>query len=101
MMIDDRILAVAEDVTFQSMGPGEQTVVLSLTTGELYTCNETAEEFLKALDGRRTFAQIVGELLSRFEVDAPRLEADLTQLADQMLAERMIVVKSPPGQPGG
>jgi len=97
MMIDDRILAVAEDVTFQSMGPGEQTVVLSLTTGELYTCNETAEAFLKALDGRRTFAQIVGELLSRFEVDAPRLEADLTQLADQMLAERMIVAKSQPG----
>jgi len=101
MMIDDRVLAVAEDVTFQSMGPGEQTVVLSLTTGELYTCNETTEAFLKALDGRRTFAQVVGELLSRFEVDAPRLEADLTQLADQMLAERMIVVKSPLGQPGG
>jgi hypothetical protein len=46
-------LKLANDVTFQSLGPGEETVVLSLNSGYLYTGNETTEAFLRKLDGRR------------------------------------------------
>ena len=39
------ILRLADDVTFQSLGDGQETVILSLETGTLYTCNETTETF--------------------------------------------------------
>ena len=54
-------LRVAEDVTFQTMGPGEQTVVLCMASGQLYTCNETTRAFLQAVDGTKSFDEIVPE----------------------------------------
>lgn len=52
-------LKLATDVTFQSLGPGEETVVLSLNSGYLYTCNDTAAAFLRSLDGRRRLATVI------------------------------------------
>ncbi|HON91647.1 MAG TPA: hypothetical protein PKZ07_08805 [Sedimentisphaerales bacterium] len=54
-MNEDAILKRAEDVTYQSLGPGEDTVILCLRTGQLHTCNETTRAFLDALDTPRTF----------------------------------------------
>ena len=88
--IEESRLKVAEDVTFQSMGPGEQTVVLSLTSGQLYTCNETTESFLKALDGRRTFGEVVQLLVEQYEVADDRLRSDLQTMAEELLAEKLI-----------
>ena len=90
MDIEQSRLKVAEDVTFQSMGPGEQTVVLSLTSGQLYTCNETTESFLKALDGRRTFAEVVALLWEQYEVTTEHLRSDLQGIAEELLGEKLI-----------
>ena len=81
---------LGDDVTFQSMGPGEDTVLLSLSSGYLYTCNETTEAFLRAIDGRRTMGEIVDELADQYEVQREQLHADLTALADELLREKLI-----------
>ncbi len=84
-------LKLSEDATFQSMGPGEQTVVLSLSSGYLYTCNETTAAFLEALDGRRTVGEIVENLTKRYDVTPQRLESDLVELANRLMGEKLIV----------
>ena len=84
-------LKLANDVTFQSLGPGEETVVLSLNSGYLYTCNETTEAFLRRLDGRRPLAAVIDLLFDEFQVSREALSADMTELAAKLLEERLIV----------
>ena len=87
----DTRLRLAEDVTFQSVGSGEnETVVLSLESGVFYTCNETTAAFLKAADGK-PLGQIVEVLQGQFDVSREKLEADLMELADRLLREKLIV----------
>ena len=88
---DSSRLALADGVTNETLGPGQDTVVLSLRSGYLYTCNETTAAFLKALDGRRTFAEVVGLLHEQFDVPRETLAGDLTALAEKLLAEKLIL----------
>jgi hypothetical protein len=92
-MLDESVrLALRDDVAHQSLGEGQETVVLSLKSGYLYTCNETAERFLRALDGRRTLGEAVDLLEAEYEVPRQQLAADLAALAEELLAEKLIAV---------
>jgi len=92
-MIDEATrLALSDDVAHQSLGEEQDTVVLSLKSGYLYTCNETSERFLKALDGRRTLGEVVDLLEAEYEVSREKLAEDLCALAEQLLSEKLIVV---------
>jgi hypothetical protein len=91
-MLSERTrLRLAQDVTYQSLGPGEQTVLLSLTTGYLYTCNETATALLDALDGKRPFGQVLDCLLEQFDVAREDLRADMESLVEDLMGEGLIV----------
>lgn len=85
-------LALSEDVAHQSLGEGHETVVLSLASGYLYTCNDAARRFLEVLDGQRTFAEVVDLLEGEYEVPRERLAADLLALARQLLDEKLIAI---------
>jgi len=84
-------LALSDDVAHQSLGEGQDTVVLSLGSGYLYTCNETTRRFLEALDGQRTLGEVIDLLEGEYEVAREQLAADLTALAYQLVAEKLIV----------
>ena len=84
-------LKLANDVTFQSLGPGEETVVLSLNSGYLFTCNETTDAFLRKLDGRRPLAAVIDLLFDEFQVPREVLSMDMTELAAKLLEEKLIV----------
>lgn len=84
-------LRLADDVTWQTMGPGQPVVVLRLSDGQLYTCNDTASALLSAADGRRTFDEIITELCGQYEVSREQLEADLSEVVSEMLAEKLLV----------
>ncbi len=88
---DTAVLSMADGVTSETLGPGQDTVVLALHSGYLYTCNQTTAAFLKALDGRRTFAQVVDLLFDQFEAPRERLRSDLAGLAQKLLAEKLIL----------
>jgi len=89
-MDDPTRLRLADDVTFQSMGDGEQTVVLSLSTGVLFTCNDTTARLLAAIDGERTFAEVVDLLAGEYDVPRAKLHADLAAMTDQLLDKGLI-----------
>jgi len=88
---DSSRLSMADGVASETLGPGQDTVVLSLRSGYLYTCNETTAAFLKALDGRRTLAEVVDLLHERFDVPPETLHRDLMALAEKLLAEKLIL----------
>lgn len=82
---------LADDVTFQSLGPGQDTVVFSLNSGYLYTCNQTSDAFLRALDGKRTISEVIELLLGQYDVARDRLTSDLTALAEKFIHEKLLI----------
>ncbi len=86
-----RRLRLADDVSYESLGEGEETVILSFSTGYLYTCNETAAAFLNALDGQRTVREVVDLLEEQFDAPRERIERDAVALADQLVSENRVV----------
>jgi hypothetical protein len=91
MLTDQSLLRLASDVSHQSLGADEDTVILAFRTGTLYTCNQTAADFLSAVDGRRTFAQIVEKLHATYDAPKDKLRQDLLALAERMTREGLLV----------
>lgn len=91
MIEPDRIFKLAEDISFQSLGEGEGAVVLEVKSGQLHTCNDTTAEFLSAIDGSRSFRDVLELLESKFDVDHEVLKNDMINLANQLIAEKVIV----------
>ena len=92
MWTNESRFKVSDGVTYQSMGPEAETVLLSLDSGYLFTCNDTTAAFLGALDGRRTFAQIVDLLVGEYHVEPEELRRDLSELAGHLVQEKLISI---------
>ena len=90
MLTEQTILAPVKDVTYESLGPEEDTVILSLDSGQLYTCNETAAEILAAVDGQRNLGQIIEILEQHYDVSPERLRADVLQVSQQLVQEGLV-----------
>jgi hypothetical protein len=82
------VLALSPIAQFQSLGQG--AVILLTDSGQLYSCNETTESFLKAVNGVRTIGDIVDEALAEFEVDRDTLRADFVALAAELAAQGIV-----------
>lgn len=78
-------LAVAEDVSWQRVG--SDTVILSLESGYIYTCNGTTARMLELADGRRTLAEA---MLAEFDVERRELLGDLLAMAGKLLEEKLL-----------
>jgi len=93
-MDEQVLLRRAEDITYQSLGPGEDTVILCLRTGQLHTCNETTKSFLDALDQPRTFQAVFDRLYGQYEVAPEKLKADMTRLLENLIREGIVVAEA-------
>lgn len=87
---EQMVLRLAEDVTFQSLGEGMETVVLALETGILYSCNQTTESLLKLLAEPRNFGEAINLLYAEYDVDRELLKNDLMEVVQEMLAEGLL-----------
>jgi hypothetical protein len=85
------ILSLAPKVAMQALGANEGGVLLRLDSGEMYSVNDTTLDFLRRLDGMRTIASIVEELVIFIEVDAAVLMADLIEVAGELRKESLVV----------
>jgi len=94
MINDETILTISENVSYQSMGEGEDTVLLSLTSGRLYTCNQTTTDLLNAIDGKRNFGQIVELVAEQYDVEIGRLRNDLANMAERLESEGLLATSS-------
>jgi pyrroloquinoline quinone biosynthesis protein D len=88
MSLDD-VFSLSPVASFQSVGDG--AVVLLADSGQLYSCNDTSEAFLRHVDGRRSLGAIVELMAQEYEVERSVLEADLAELAESLKQEGVIV----------
>ena len=96
MITDATVLRPSAQMKFQSLGAGQPTVIVSLTSGYLYTANQTTESFLKAVDGRKNLGAIVAELTEQYEVAPAKLSADMQALAGKFVAEKLLEIVEAP-----
>jgi hypothetical protein len=110
MLPEETILKLADDVTFQSVSE-DQTVILSLTSGYLFTCNGTTASFLAAISkageagqtacgerrrtgsGPRTFGQAIDQLAAEYDAPRDRLLSDMADLVAKLVEEKLLVVE--------
>ena len=85
----DEVYSLSPVASFQSVGDG--AVVLLAHSGQLYSCNDTSEAFLRHVDGKRTLGNIVDLMAEEYEVEREMLEADLAELAESLKQEGVIV----------
>jgi coenzyme PQQ synthesis protein D (PqqD) len=90
MIADTTVFALGEGISYQPLGAGEGAVVLTVSSGQLYTCNDTTAAFLDLVDGSRTFVDLVDGLHETFEVPHAELQRDLGALAADLMAEGII-----------
>ena len=83
------VLKLDSNCTLQSVDDG--AVLLRLSDGQIYSCNETTQCFLGLVDGERNFSEIVHAFRQEYAVDEATAIQDLSSLANQMLAEGVIV----------
>ena len=84
----ETVLRMADDASVQHVGDG--AVVLLARSGQLYTCNDTTEAFLKKVDGARSLDRIIDLLSDEFEVDKATLGQDMAELAAELVAEGIL-----------
>jgi pyrroloquinoline quinone biosynthesis protein D len=86
------IFSLAPNASFQAMGEG--AVILMLDSGQLYTCNETTEAFLKLIDGKRDFGAIISLLIAEFDIDRETISGDLLPIAGELRSAGVIEMRS-------
>lgn len=90
-VVEDTLLELAPNITVQSLGEGEGALVLRRDTGEMLVLNDTARDFLVALDGSRTVAAVATQMAETYDVDRSRLVDDLVELAGELMVEAVVV----------
>jgi pyrroloquinoline quinone biosynthesis protein D len=85
----DEVFALSPVASFQSVGDG--AVVLLADSGQLYSCNDTSEAFLRHVDGKRSLSEIIDLLAEEYEAERGVLEADFAELAESLKQEGVIV----------
>jgi Coenzyme PQQ synthesis protein D (PqqD) len=79
-LADNAVLSLPASVSLQPLGEDEGGVLLKMDTGDMFTLNDTAVEFLSRLDGKRKVGAIIKQMLDLFEVDADTLRTDIAEL---------------------
>jgi hypothetical protein len=85
----DEVFALSPVASFQSVGDG--AVVLLADSGQLYSCNDTSEAFLRHVDGKRSLGEIIDLLAEEYDAERDVLEADFAELAESLRQEGVIV----------
>ncbi len=83
------VLQMSPSATMRAVG--DTGVVLMTTTGEIYTCNETALDFLGRLDGTAAVSDVAQAMTEDFDVTADVLIADLIEMMTPLSADGVVL----------
>ena len=71
--------------TVLSRTVGTETILFDSQSSSYYSLNEVGGRFLKLVQEDKEVDEILSMLIDEFEVDRPKLEADINYLASQLL----------------
>jgi hypothetical protein len=89
---NETIMTLSPDVALRQVGDG--AVILMVKSGQLYSCNETARDFIGRLDGMRNFQAVTHEISQEYDVAPEVLAEDLSELLAYLLDEGVLVSKN-------
>jgi pyrroloquinoline quinone biosynthesis protein D len=89
-MQDDTRVSLAEGVSVQHLGEDEGAVVLLLGSGQLYTCNDTAAEVLRAAVRGASVREATDALLAQFEVAEADARRDVAKILAAFAREGIV-----------
>lgn len=79
---------MADKTTFRSVG--DSGVILKTDTGQIYSCNSTAEAFLRLTDGKRSLQATADAICAEFDVKQLQLLADMEELLVYLMSENVL-----------
>ena len=74
----DTVFRLSSNASFRSVG--DSGVVLMTDSGLMYSCNSTAEAFLRQTDGSRSLGATADAICAEFDVARDELLADLHEM---------------------
>ncbi|MDF0667899.1 MAG: PqqD family protein [Nitrospira sp.] len=92
-------LRIAHNVVFRELA-GE-SVLLNLETGTYFGLDAVGTRIWNLIAEQGSTSSAIDTLLAEYDVDAPRLEKDVTALIDQLLAKRLLTTdaeQTPPAR---
>ncbi|MGE0844780.1 MAG: PqqD family protein [Flavobacteriaceae bacterium] len=88
------VIELLPSVSHQVLGRDQGGVVVQLESGDIFSVNDTAADFLKAADGERTIADIAAMLAETYDAPAETIAADLVEITEGLIAEKVVQVKA-------
>jgi hypothetical protein len=81
-------LRIADDVVSRNLA--DETVLLKLDTGTYFGLDAVGTRLWHLVAEHGSTAQVIASLLAEYDVDAPRLQQDVTALIDHLLAKGLL-----------
>ena len=82
------IFKFQEKSLFRSLG--DDGVVLKVDSGQMFSCNETAEAFLRRVDGNSNVDEIALSVCEEYDVNPETLLSDLGEVIDELVKENVL-----------
>jgi PqqD family protein of HPr-rel-A system len=83
-------ISLTAGISVQDLGADEGAVILHLESGQLFTCNDTTAEVLRAARENPTFAALLATLLETFDVDEAELRDDIGVIVQRLADEGIL-----------
>ncbi len=82
------VLKTKEGFTVRKMG--EETLFLNANGSAIHVADELGSFIYSRIDGVRTIAQILSDILSEYEVDKSVAEKDLLSYLDSLITQEIV-----------
>ena len=69
-----------------------ETILLNTDTGDYFNANETTADFLKLVDGKTKYENIVKKMSEIYEIDTAELQKDMKDLLSMLIDKKIIFV---------
>jgi hypothetical protein len=94
----ERIIAKNGDVSWRSIEGN--CVLLHLVSGVYYTLDSVGRFIWESLDGEKPLADVLKEVLDRYDVEETKAREDLLEIVDDLLREELaLTVEKDPQAP--
>lgn len=88
--LDQIVVAIPPDVLFQEVG--EETVVLSIETGNYFGLNPVASRLWALFQEGRPMKEVIATVLNEFDVSEECLRADLQKFLGQLHSKGLVAI---------
>ena len=87
-MNTEKVFEINKNCVIQTVDEG--SVILRLSDGQIYSCNETSQRFIQVLDGSRKLVDVIQLFRQDYAIDESTATKDLSELARELLSEGVI-----------